>query len=133
MDMVWDGSLAVGNAVIDQEHRTLFGIFSQLQGAILDGSGGSAIGPILCALSDYIGVHFDHEEHLMLRYGYAGYAGHKAQHDDLLQGLSQLIYRFEMGEQQVTLDTLDFLHTWLSVHIRQEDLKLATALRRPAA
>lgn len=133
VDMVWDDSLAVGNAVIDQEHHVLLGIFNQLQGAILDGSGATAIGPVLCALSDYIGVHFDHEEHLMLRHGYVGYAGHKARHDDLLQGLSRLIYRFEMGEQQVTLDTLDFLREWLTVHIRQEDAKLADALRHPAA
>lgn len=133
MDMVWDGSLSVGHAVIDQEHRTLVGIFNQLQGAILDGSGDTAIGPILCALSDYIGVHFDHEEHIMLRHGYAGYAEHKARHDDLLQGLSRLIYQFEMGGQQVALDTMDFLHEWLTIHIRQEDIKLAGALRCPAA
>lgn len=131
--MVWDDSLAVGNAVIDQEHRILVDIFNQLQGAILGGRGATAIGPILCALSDYIGIHFDHEEHLMLRHGYAGYAGHKARHDELLQELSLLIYRFEMGERQVTLDTMDFLHKWLTVHLRQEDFKLADALRHSAA
>jgi hemerythrin-like metal-binding protein len=128
MAFVWTDNLAVGHARIDSEHRALIAIINRLEAAIAAGVDHDALGSILCDLSEYCAHHFDHEEQEMMRCRYGGYRRHKTQHDDLIQRLSELVYRFEARRAGLSGDTLAFLTGWLTDHILVEDRKLSAVL-----
>ena len=121
----WTPAIAIGHPAIDADHRQLVDIVNQLHGAIVADTGRQIIGTVLSDLADYGNHHFRREEQYMRRIRYPGYLEHKLLHEALFDRLSSLILRFEQGEAEVTLETLEFLRHWLTSHIMTEDRKLA--------
>ena len=125
----WDGSLLIGNDMIDHDHELLVGIVNKLSEAVNNNHGNDLISDTLSDLSDYIGYHFEHEEQIMRRYHYTGSDEHIREHADLIKGLDALVYEFEASRSTVTADTLAFLKHWLIDHVRGSDMKLGHFLR----
>jgi hemerythrin-like metal-binding protein len=80
---MWKNSYAVGNDLIDNQHRELFAMTDDLVDAIRRRKGSA--GPDACAravtfLKDYTVKHFSDEEDLQAALGYAGLTIHKKAH-----------------------------------------------------
>lgn len=125
MVLEWHDSLAVGHAAIDHDHMYMMGIINRLGEAVAAHRDREIIGIILGEIADYTRVHFEREEDLMRRNGDPDLPGHKREHDQLLDRLAELTLDFERGQSEITHNTMDFLHDWLTLHIMRSDLKLA--------
>lgn len=141
----WDPALAVGNATLDAEHRTLIGIIHRLR-ALMDLSGEQLPGvkPLFDEITAYTVNHFSHEEALMRESGYyrpdeGPEAGTNAQALAHLAQHKRFIKDFEVVEQKLASGDLSGrdavqaeyqrLNTWLVRHIKEKDQLLANFLR----
>ncbi len=89
MALQWTEALSVGVAEIDAQHRELFARVERLLQASVGGDA-SRVGPLLAFLREYVSVHFEAEERLMLERRYPGYRVHKAQHERFAADLRAL-------------------------------------------
>ncbi len=127
--MEFNESLAVGNTVMDHEHRNLVRYINVLQQSIASGAGHEVIDEVLAGLTDYAATHFLVEESLMKAYDYPDIGRHKQAHTRFRQRLNELSRLFsEQHGQQAAQTLLDFLMSWLIDHILQVDARLADFL-----
>lgn len=126
---VWDERYQLGVQQIDDEHARLVMLLNQLHDAMATGQAKSMLGLLFTELIDYTKVHFSHEALLMKVYDYPEVAAHASEHAQLARKVLDLQRRFEEGSATVTLQTAEFLRSWLSQHIMQTDRDLADHLR----
>lgn len=130
----WTPKLAVGVAVIDDQHKEWMKRVSDLSGAIAANRGVDHVSKTLSFLVDYTDFHFSTEEALMREKAYPGMAEHLKQHTELRQTLADLVRDF--GEEGATHElarfTNTFLVNWLTEHIRTMDIKVGAFLKAGA-
>jgi hemerythrin-like metal-binding protein len=122
----WGQSLMIGNTSMDLEHRLQIGLIHALEDALRAGQSREEVAKILGQLYEYTNAHFLAENLLMRLHAYPDYAGHAAEHDRLVDGLEALRKTFDSGETSMTLESLESLRSWLSVHIQGMDRRLST-------
>ncbi|MFB6267116.1 MAG: bacteriohemerythrin [Halodesulfurarchaeum sp.] len=119
----WDQDrYGVGVEHIDSQHRQLFETLSELHAAMREGRGRDELGDILAELARYTDQHFGDEEAFMRECGYSGdcsacFRAHVDAHDTFEDRVAEIRERYEAGERTVSLETLEFLRTWLTNHI----------------
>ena len=119
--MPWSDDFQLGIETIDFQHRWLVDATNALHDELSKENPDRAlIGAILEGLVDYTMNHFVLEEELFLRFGYEENAAHKAEHDGFTAKVMQLLLQFEKGEN-VGLDTMELLKSWLQHHILKVD------------
>ena len=119
--LVWRPEFDLGVPELDQQHRGLHGLVNAVGRAIQRDETALAeatIGQLLTQSQ----AHFDFEESLMQRVGYAANALHHEQHSELLASMARLrddvaSHRFSYNRPQ----TLRFLRDWFSIHIIRSD------------
>ena len=127
-DLVWDYVLSVGIDEIDEDHRRLVNLFNMLNHSVTEGDGIDYLEAVLEELINCTVWHFSHEERLMLKYGYEGYAEHKAEHEELIKSAKQLQQKIrDAGKLDANKD-LEVLEHWLTGHILSDDMKLGSYL-----
>lgn len=124
----WRSEYSVQHPAIDSQHQQLFRLADDLHGAMTRGAGRQVMGDTLKRLIDYTVTHFRDEEQMMMRSKYPHYVQHKAEHDALTMQVAALKRDFDNGKFTVTVETLQFLKTWLSHHIKQSDHRIAEFL-----
>jgi hemerythrin len=114
-------------AFCDEQHQELFNRVNALNTAV---SGGErpAIGNCLDNLIEYVVKHFQDEEALMEKKGYADLASHRVVHADLVNTCVELQTKFHANEAEVGVDTLTFIKDWLDNHIPIIDRKYGPVL-----
>lgn len=119
----WDeGRYGVGVPAIDEQHQQLFATINELHAAMTEGRGREELEGILAELESYTNYHFGDEEAYMQECGYseacAGcFADHRSVHREFETRVEEIRERYEAGEMTVTMDTLEFLRSWLTNHI----------------
>jgi len=127
-DLVWDKVLSVGIDAIDEDHHRLVDLFNMLNQSVSEGAAPDYLTALLEELINCTVWHFSHEERLMLQHRYAGYAEHKSEHQDLIKSVRQLQKKIiESGGFDADAD-LEFLESWLTMHILSNDMKLGSYL-----
>jgi hemerythrin len=121
--------LHLGHEVIDAQHASLFEAVNGLHEAMLAGTSRQELSRILAFLSAYTVEHFRTEEAYMLETGFAGWEGHKAEHDALIKQVKELEERHAAGSMTISITVMNFLKDWLVHHIAGLDRKLANHLR----
>ena len=127
-DIVWDKILSVGDDEIDRDHRILVNLFNMLNHAVTEGDGPDYLAAVLEELVNCTVWHFSHEERLMLRYGYEGYAEHREEHQELINSVKELQQKIHQAGNIVPEEDLVFLERWLTGHILSTDMKLGSYL-----
>ena len=127
-DLVWDYVLSVGNDEIDDDHRRLIELFNMLNHSVTAGDGQDYLAAVLDELINCTAWHFSHEQRLMLKYDYKGYAEHTAEHQDLIKTARELQQTILKAGTLVATDDLEFLEHWLTEHILSADMKLGSYL-----
>ncbi|MCI9167026.1 MAG: hemerythrin family protein [Dorea sp.] len=122
--------LETGNAMIDQEHRELFGAVNRLFEACSKGQGRAGIDPAVQFLLGYVDKHFAHEERLQQTSGYPNMAAHKTFHAGYKKTLKELAA--QLPAEGATVGDLSKLNKHIAVlisHIRNEDKRLGEFLK----
>lgn len=117
----WTESYSVNVKQFDQHHQHLFDLINSLHDSMRLGQGRKVIGETLDALVDYTDKHFNAEEEVMRRTGYAGMAAHIEQHKAFRAKAHELARRQHSGGGVVTQEVLDFMRDWLKTHIQRTD------------
>lgn len=117
----WKDEYSVGIDSIDHEHRQLVNLINQVQTAVDYSTGEAYEREALDALVDYTKTHFSHEEGLMSKYGYPDFEPHKAQHQQMIKAVEDILAEYEQDHDRAMRDTLEFLKGWLIKHINGTD------------
>lgn len=117
----WSQALSVKVGIFDGQHQKLVSIINDLYDAMKQGKGKDVLDKVFADLIDYTKIHFKAEEDLMQKFGYPDMAVHTKAHNDLTRQALDLQAKFKTGQMFVSIDTLNFLKDWLSVHIQSMD------------
>lgn len=122
----WSDEFKLGLPAIDAEHRELLEVCNQFLEAVQAERPVHELARILDTMILRTRAHFLAEERMLDRHGYPGLVVHKAEHDRLLLQAEALRARFADTAQHgeiggLTMETADFLQTWLLDHIRTND------------
>lgn len=126
--ITWSDKLSVSIDSVDNQHKHLVDMVNELNAAMSTASGNEVMGDILKRLINYTATHFQHEENLMQKHGYPGYAEHKRQHDELVEKVMDLQKKFENGNARMTIEVMMFLKNWLTEHIQGSDAEMGRFL-----
>lgn len=124
MAIEWLDSYSLGDAEIDAQHRTLFGLVN----ALLAATEKSHLADAVTNLFEHTRDHFKHEEAIMRNSGYPGLQAHVEQHNTLLAKLdnaSELIANYSLNVANLE----SFLAAWLLKHMETLDASLVNHLR----
>ncbi len=108
----------IGNAEIDDQHRTLMQLAEQFNTAIKAHRPGPEIARRFDELVEYTRFHFATEEGWMERHGYPGLSDHRRQHAGLIEEVGHIRERLAQGGELVVLQTIK---DWLVGHIASSD------------
>ena len=128
MDIVsWKESYSVGNEQIDHEHMVFIKIIGRVHGAVIQGKSMDDVKRIMCELEKYALFHFVSEENIMIDSAFPDVAGHKKEHEKLLNTLDGKVKEIISGEEPPTT-LISFLIDWFVLHTTSQDLELAKHL-----
>lgn len=123
--------LLTGNALIDSEHRQLFGAVNNLMDACSQGQGRTQIQQMITFLTNYVAKHFGDEERLQVQSRYPGYAAHKQFHEGYRRQLTEVSQELmQAGPTVKALGDLNRMVAVLASHIRTEDKRLAQHVQK---
>lgn len=126
MTLQWSEKLTTGVAEIDEQHRSLFDWFAQLEEAAADRRMMTAA-YALTRLKQYTRTHFTAEEKLMAENAYPRLDAHRAEHESFrkrLGDVQMLALTKDIGEEAVAL-----LRDWLVKHIMVSDMDYVPYVR----
>ncbi len=126
----WTPALAVGNAIIDEQHQELFRRADDLIAAMMEGRAAAEMVQLLVFVRDYCRDHFGTEERLMASRAYPMLEPHRLAHREFerrFQGIEQG-FAARGATAQVVLELKDLVRGWLVSHIGSTDVKLAAFL-----
>ncbi len=115
----WSDDLSVGIPGIDGDHRGILDLIARLHGAFDAPDADSTVRDALARIAEYAERHFQREESMLERAGYAFLAQHRQRHDTFRA------YVTAFSNQDVPLPQLGELLSWLVDwwvgHIGSED------------
>lgn len=127
--VTWNDSYATGNAMVDSQHKHLFGLVNSLHEAILAQKGKDVLEPTLDKLAKYVVEHFATEERLMREKNYPQFQRHHQKHVELTKQATDIISNFKSGKLTLTMTLSKFLGDWIRHHIHEEDTAMITWLK----
>lgn len=95
--LVWHSAYECGNAVIDEQHRSLFNDANRILSAMLSERPVNELAELIDQLMGDVVRHFKDEEVIIATAGYQGTAEHRIIHHQLLDRALTLVGRFHAG------------------------------------
>ncbi|WP_295386512.1 bacteriohemerythrin [uncultured Thiodictyon sp.] len=117
----WSDALSVGIDEIDNQHKQLVGLVNDMHEAIQTRQSADVVRDVLAQLAEYTRVHFAAEEGLMRIIDYPGYEAHRAEHQELIRGVTELQQKVDAGKSTIGFELMHFLKSWLTDHIMWSD------------
>ncbi len=127
-DLIWDKALSVQIEEIDDDHRKLVDLYNILNHSVVEGDATDYIEAVMEELISCTVWHFRHEERLMMKYGYEGFAEHKSEHRELIESAKELQQKLLQEGKSVSSEDIEFLEHWLIGHILGADMDLGSYL-----
>jgi hemerythrin len=128
--LAWDSAYSIGVDAIDEQHRRLFEISNRFYDAWRVRAGRDELCRIFDELLEYTRYHFAEEEALMQRIGYPGLAQHHRAHEELVDLVGRFRRQLESGTSGVETEALEFVKTWLNIHVLEDDRDIGDHLLR---
>lgn len=126
--IAWKPEYSVGNAEVDHEHKELVELVNQTASAILNGKDADEIQKGFGELLSAISSHFALEEQEMLGYGYDQLAVHKADHEELLDELRDIMDGTGDNPDNTAERLVASLEAWFTNHFKTHDARLHNRL-----
>lgn len=124
--MKWSDKFITGVTDIDEQHKSLFDWFAQLESAASEHSIMTSA-YFLTRLAQYTRSHFATEERLMADCSYPRLAAHRAEHEAFRQRLRDL--QATAVTQDIGDETVNLLREWLVKHIMVSDMDYVPYIR----
>lgn len=128
--MEWNKIFITGITQIDEQHKGLFDMISELKKAMKHSNvDNSEIRRILVSLVDYTKFHFSYEEQFMEDNNYSEIKEHKIIHRKFILELKNIIIKYNTDGTYTDVKLYIFLIKWLQQHIAVEDQKYVKKLK----
>ena len=124
----WTEAHCVHIAELDEQHKQLIATVNELDQALRERQGDSALDSVLQKLFAYSIEHFASEERLMMQYDFPGLSTHRAQHEEFRRKLTGFLDAFHAGKSCVPVSVLLFMQTWLKEHLLKTDQQYSAYL-----
>jgi len=131
----WTPDLETGHPVIDGQHRQWIAAVNELFDAHKNGRGRKEVERTMAFLIEYTNKHFNDEEGLQQKYGYAEHPAHKQIHADFKKKARELageLYRSGPTEENIN-NVCVTIGRWVVNHIKTADLTMAAYIRSKVA
>lgn len=115
----WNQRYSVGHPAVDHEHRELIDLINTLHAALRAGGGAGAEG-FFGDLYRAVSSHFALEEQLMRAHRYPEYAGHKQEHEALLDEIRDMMDQGDVADEEIARR----LDAWFGGHFAGHDARL---------
>jgi hemerythrin-like metal-binding protein len=122
--MKWQKDYNIGITVVDEQHKKLCSMLTNLENSINSDDVYQVMGDILKELVQYTKYHFEEEEKVMQRISYPDFEKHKKLHKDLVNEISIILLDLKNGKKINAFELKTFLQKWLIDHILGEDKKI---------
>ena len=121
----WRKDFETGVAEVDHEHRQLVDMLNQLHAEIGAKAPAERISAFLGEVFAKISAHFALEETVMRKHRYDDYAGHKAEHEQLLDELRDIMERYRANAHADVYEELaTSVREWFVTHFKTRDARL---------
>jgi len=120
----WKDHFALGIEEVDFEHREMIGLINELYGSMGDGAGIDEIQTFLAEVHSRISAHFALEERLMQQMRYHEFEQHKADHERLLDDISDIMDSSQTADDFAPDELAARLDNWFSGHFSSYDSRL---------
>lgn len=129
----WNEKFSVNHEEIDNQHKKLIDIIEEVAFIIHSKDFNFVnIVEIVSKLEDYIKIHFEYEEGLMLKHQYPYIELHTKEHNEMRVKIHDIkVFDLEKPNEFYS-DTLLYLMDWLLKHIMQMDHQLGKFLNQEA-
>lgn len=127
----WSDDLLTGNVQIDTEHKELIKAINDLLEACSKGKGRAELEKTVKFLSSYTKTHFGREEVLQMKYNYPDYKNHKQYHKYFIDTVESIHKKLLSDGPSIVLvgEINSKVASWLTKHIKTEDVKVAAHIR----
>ena len=129
--LAWSDEYETGYEEIDNQHKRLFKLVSDLIESCQRNDNKIAVGETLSFLVDYAGKHFEDEERIAGLYNYPQQKQHKKIHEDFSKTVALYVERYnESGDSDALFIAVNkIIARWLVEHIQGEDIKIAQRIQ----
>ncbi|MCX8070153.1 MAG: bacteriohemerythrin, partial [Thermodesulfovibrionales bacterium] len=129
-NIVWSEKLSVGVQIIDNQHQELIRLINNMISSVLKGQGETQVGEAIDFLNNYIVVHFNAEEQIMINSNYPEYGLHIKQHLYFIEKTNDFKTRFDKKgvDSGLLIDLNREIVKWLVNHICKSDKRLGEYL-----
>lgn len=130
MAVAFTSDIETGNEKIDQEHKELIEKINDLLTACSSGKGRGELENTVNFLKSYTNTHFANEEALQKAAKYPEYFEHKKYHMTFIRTVDDIARRLKKEGPTIPLvgEINQKIGSWLVMHIKTEDKKLAKFL-----
>ena len=122
--IVWTKSMNTGIKNIDEQHKRLHSVISDLAKTLNQGKWSEVHDALFEELTEYFTMHFAVEEGLMLATFYPDYEHHRDMHNAFIRKVRDLRRMDIQGGRNVGRDALIFLSGWFVNHVLNVDKKM---------
>ena len=121
----WKTEFSVNNDEIDEQHKVLIGMLGDME-RIIQSEDFNYINLVntVEGLENYVRVHFDYEEELMVRHSYPRIMEHTREHNVFRDKLQNTYVLDIKQPREFYCEMFDYLLNWLSGHILKVDMEL---------
>jgi hemerythrin len=124
----WKDQYSVGIEAVDHEHKELIGLINQLYEKLSSRNDKHSVAAFFGDLFKSISAHFALEERFMRERGYDQLAQHKADHEQLLDEIRDIMDDYDDHEQPDSSELGRRLDSWFSRHFETHDSRLHKSL-----
>lgn len=125
----WSEDYSVGVKEIDNQHKHLLFLISELFNSINERAVDKILMEILNKLIDYAELHFKTEEKYFDKFNYEFSDEHELEHRNFEKKMLSLREQCKNKEIEVSFELIDFLEDWLINHLENMDRKYIECFR----
>ncbi len=121
----WDSSLEGPIPAFNDEHKYLIKVINDTYNLMREGKRDEAKKYLVEKVVSYTDKHFRHEEEVLEKYGFPKdkLEGHKKMHRFFVKHIvDELVPKIEKGGEAEFRDALNFIVSWLIMHIKNMDV-----------
>ncbi|MCL2127725.1 MAG: bacteriohemerythrin [Treponema sp.] len=131
----WSSTFSVGIKLVDDQHKGLLNLVNDMFNHVTGDAEEERkyFKKVMDQALQYVKVHFDTEEKIMIHTHFPGYAEHKKAHDAFVLVVVDNVRSFESGNKFVLEEFTMFLKEWILTHIAIMDKQYFSYFKKIAS